>query len=214
MTAAVSVAEAIDTLNTKISLEVAATITAAAASSGTQNEREMSNNASRSSVCSQNAVEETSTIVVNPLLNEFVDCIENLPSRLQLLLSELRNIDAQVNIRHRKIQIVKQQILAKTLQAATTSLSAAKSDGTNSSSSSSSSSEAGGDTVSSKTSDITETRFTIEQLLNTLHQILLQCQLLGDQKVKVTGQIMDILSTKTRKLGLDAKSNGKLSIAM
>jgi hypothetical protein len=56
---------------------------------------------------------------------------------------------------------------------------------------------------------ITETKFTIEQLLNTLHQILLQCQFLGDQKVKVTGQIMDILSTKTRKLGLDAKSNGK-----
>lgn len=202
MTAVVSVAEAIDTLNTKISLEVAKT---SEESSGTQNQKEMSNNASRSSMSSQNTTEEAATtIVINPLLNEFVDCIENLPSRLQLLLSELRNIDAQVNIRHRKIQIVKQQILAKTIQAAATSLSAANSDG---STNSSSSSDAGGDIVSSKSSTITETKFTIEQLLNALHQILLQCQLLGDQKVKVTGQIMDILSTKTRKLGLDAKSN-------
>ncbi len=38
-----------------------------------------------------------STVLINPWINEFIDCIENLPSRLQLLLSELRNIDAQVN---------------------------------------------------------------------------------------------------------------------
>lgn len=36
-------------------------------------------------------------VTVNPLLNEFVDCIDTLPSRLQLLLTEIRNIDAQVN---------------------------------------------------------------------------------------------------------------------
>lgn len=41
-------------------------------------------------------------ILVNPLLNEFVDCIGTLPSRLQLLLSELRGIDAQVNCKTNK----------------------------------------------------------------------------------------------------------------
>jgi hypothetical protein len=88
MTAPVSVAEAIDTLNTNISVESPATAT----TSGVQNPKEMST----SRAVPSQRVDET-TIIVNPLLNEFVDCIENLPSRLQLLLSELRNIDAQVN---------------------------------------------------------------------------------------------------------------------
>ena len=33
----------------------------------------------------------------NPFVNHFVDCIENLPNNLQFVLSELRNIDSQVN---------------------------------------------------------------------------------------------------------------------
>ena len=33
----------------------------------------------------------------NPFVNHFVDCIENLPNNLQFLLSELRDIDSQVN---------------------------------------------------------------------------------------------------------------------
>ncbi len=36
-------------------------------------------------------------ILSNPFINHFVDCIENLPNNLQYLLSELRNIDLQVN---------------------------------------------------------------------------------------------------------------------
>ena len=36
-------------------------------------------------------------ITVNPFLNDFFDCIENLPSKLQILFSELRSVDAQVN---------------------------------------------------------------------------------------------------------------------
>jgi hypothetical protein len=36
------------------------------------------------------------TIKTNPYLNDFIDCIQNLPNKLQLLLSELRNIDCQV----------------------------------------------------------------------------------------------------------------------
>ena len=32
----------------------------------------------------------------NPFVNHFVDCIENLPNRIQLLLSELKSVDVQV----------------------------------------------------------------------------------------------------------------------
>ena len=46
-------------------------------------------------------------------------------------------------------------------------------------------------------------------MLATLHHVLIQCQELGDQKVRLTGQIMEILSSKTRQLGLDTKSLGK-----
>ena len=49
---------------------------------------------------------------------------------------------------------------------------------------------------------------TIDQLLGKLHQLLIQCQSLGDQKVKLTGQIMETLGNKTRQIGLDAKLNG------
>jgi hypothetical protein len=35
-------------------------------------------------------------VPTNPFLNDFVDCIENLPNRLQILLTELRSLDVQV----------------------------------------------------------------------------------------------------------------------
>ena len=35
-------------------------------------------------------------IPTNPYLSDYVDCIENLPNKLQLVLSELRSVDAQV----------------------------------------------------------------------------------------------------------------------
>ena len=73
MTTAVSVVEATDTMSQEDTIGIE--------SSSTGNNKNLLEN----------------MIVVNPLLNEFVDCIENLPSRLQLLVSELRNVDAQVN---------------------------------------------------------------------------------------------------------------------
>ena len=39
----------------------------------------------------------TKRITSNPFLNDFFDCIANLPSKLQILISELRSVDAQVN---------------------------------------------------------------------------------------------------------------------
>lgn len=50
---------------------------------------------------------------------------------------------------------------------------------------------------------------TINQLLLNLHQALVQCQELGDQKIKLTGQVVEMLNNKTRQLGLDPRSNGK-----
>ena len=50
---------------------------------------------------------------------------------------------------------------------------------------------------------------SVDHMLATLHHVLLQCQELGDQKVRLTGQIMEMLSSKTRQLGLDTKSLGK-----
>ena len=89
-----------------------------------------------------------------------------------------------VAVCHRKIQLIKQEILAKTNAVSSDEMSTSE--------------------------DATSRDFLIEQLLTRLHQILLQCQLLGDQKVKITGQVMELLSNKTRKLGLDTKLNGKL----
>ncbi len=57
------------------------------------------NNAPKSSNSEpQNQLESTNKLItVNPFLNDFFDCIENLPSKLQILISELRSVDAQVN---------------------------------------------------------------------------------------------------------------------
>lgn len=52
----------------------------------------------------------------------------------------------------------------------------------------------------------------IDQLLDKLHQVLLQCQCFGDQKMKLTSQIMETLGSKTRQLinwGIDSKAHGK-----
>ena len=52
----------------------------------------------------------------------------------------------------------------------------------------------------------------IDQLLDKLHQVLLQCQCFGDQKMKLTSQIMETLGSKTRQLinwGVDTKAQGK-----
>jgi len=112
-------------------------------------------------------------------------------------------------VRHKKLQLIKQQILSNTIAAAKNSL--AQSDCSSKSSSSSYSEILITDTTQiPNSSNQTDSKMTIKQLLNSLHQILLQCQLLGDQKVKITGQIMEILSNKTRRLGLDTKSHGKI----
>ena len=37
------------------------------------------------------------SIAANPFINDLVDCIENLPNRLQLILTEIRDIDVQVS---------------------------------------------------------------------------------------------------------------------
>lgn len=41
--------------------------------------------------------EKNRLIKINPFLNDFLDCIENLPNRLQIIISELRRVDVQVN---------------------------------------------------------------------------------------------------------------------
>jgi hypothetical protein len=40
-----------------------------------------------------------------------------------------------------------------------------------------------------------------------MHQLLVQCQCLGDHKVKLSAQIIETLSTKARQLGVDSKSS-------
>lgn len=52
----------------------------------------------------------------------------------------------------------------------------------------------------------------LEELLRVLHKTLLECQNLGDQKVRIASQIIETICAKTRQLGLDCKSNGKLNV--
>ncbi len=98
MTTAVSVAGAIDTLNDQTHPSTATRTPATA--------RDMSNGTKTSPKEQAPASNDSSTnrILLNPLLSEFIDCIENLPGRLQLLLSELRNVDAEV---YRKLLLIK-----------------------------------------------------------------------------------------------------------
>ena len=52
---------------------------------------------------------------------------------------------------------------------------------------------------------------SFDQLLSQLHTFLIKCQNLGDQKVKLSSQIIETFTNKTRQLGLDIKSNGNFA---
>lgn len=73
-------------------------------SSGLSNSGTLLNRPDNKKACSSSpspttttTTDDRSVIANNPFLNDFFDCIENLPSKLQILLSELRNVDSQVN---------------------------------------------------------------------------------------------------------------------
>lgn len=51
----------------------------------------------KSSASDTKSANASKRIKLNPFLNDFFDCIENLPGKLQILISELRSVDAQVN---------------------------------------------------------------------------------------------------------------------
>lgn len=51
-------------------------------------------------------------------------------------------------------------------------------------------------------------RCGLEELLRELHRTLIECQNLGDEKVRIASQIIETICAKTRQLGLDCKSNG------
>ena len=60
------------------------------------NDMASSSAASRASRQQQHTSPINTLITVNPYLNDYIDCIENLPNRIQLLLTELRSVDVQV----------------------------------------------------------------------------------------------------------------------
>jgi len=105
MTTAVSVAGAIDTLNdqTQPSTATRTPATARDMSNGTKTSAHRDNTSPKEQAPAPSD-SSTNRILLNPLLSEFIDCIENLPGRLQLLLSELRNVDAEV---YRKLLLIK-----------------------------------------------------------------------------------------------------------
>ena len=74
-------------------------------SSGLSNGGTLLNRRDNKKACSSSPSTTTtydrSVIANNPFLNDFFDCIENLPSKLQILLSELRNVDSQVDGKYR-----------------------------------------------------------------------------------------------------------------
>lgn len=63
---------------------------AATASSGSSRQQQRVNEPAT-------AASDELVLTMNPFLNDFIDCIENLPNRLQLLLSELRSVDVLSN---------------------------------------------------------------------------------------------------------------------
>ena len=127
------------------------------------------------SLSKQNTEQSSSSdkIKKNPFFDDFVDCIENLPSRLQLLLTELRNIDVLVKARHRKLNCLKQEIISK----------------------------------SQENNDQETLKNNLDSLFNKMHQLLIQCQTLGDQKIQLSSQIIEMIGSKTRQLGLDPRTN-------
>jgi hypothetical protein len=50
---------------------------------------------------------------------------------------------------------------------------------------------------------------SVEQLA-LIHNSLIKCQELGDQKVELVAQIIDLLDNKTKQLILDTKTLGKI----
>lgn len=100
----------------------------------------------------------------NPFVNHFVDCIENLPNNLQYLISELRDIDSQVNVYHQKLNNFKETCCNEST-----------------------------------------TVISVEQL-GIIHNTLIKCQELGDQKVELVSQIINLLDNKTKQLMLDTKT--------
>lgn len=70
-------------------------------SSSSQAVASSSTNASSSSSSSSNSfnanfIQMDTLIKTNPFLDDFIDCIQNLPNKLQILLTELRNVDNSV----------------------------------------------------------------------------------------------------------------------
>lgn len=91
--------------------------------------------------------------------------------------------------RHRKLQSIKQQLF--------------------NSSSSSSTSTGDVNQTSASEGDVDQRRPADNyQLLSKLYQLLVECQNLGDHKVRITNQIIECISSKTRQLGFDSKLNG------
>lgn len=147
----------------------------------------------------------------NPYLSDYIDCIENLPNKLQILLSQLRSVDVQVKTRHRKLQLIQQEIVSRMRNPQ------------NEESRVHDIKEEPHHTIAydnfSKNSDDLDSNslktLTIEQLLNKLHQTLMQCQCLGDQKMKLTSQVTETLNSKTKQLinwGCDSKTNEEKSL--
>ena len=50
----------------------------------------------------------------------------------------------------------------------------------------------------------------LEGLFLALHQALIECQRLGDEKIRLSSQVIEAITNKTRQLGFDNKNNGKL----
>jgi len=131
-----------------------------------------------------------SILAANSFFNEFVDCMQNLPNRLQVLLTDLSTIDALVKKRHQTLELIKQELKKRT--------------GNNTPSSSTSTVEPSGEFAIEKSM---YESFRLEQLLAKLHQTLIESQHLGDQKLRVTSQIIETICNRTRQIGLDCKSN-------
>jgi hypothetical protein len=90
---------------------------------------------------------------------------------------------------HRRIHIIKQEILAKSI--------------TN------------GNVLENIDENSAESRSeNIDRLFQTLHLALVECQRLGDQKIRLTSQIIETITNKTRQLGFDNKNNGKLCLSL
>jgi hypothetical protein len=49
---------------------------------------------------------------------------------------------------------------------------------------------------------------SFEDFLGKLHHLLIHNQILGDHKVRISCQLMELLTSKSRELGLDSKSLG------